>query len=125
MNRSFSEIMNQLHRPLVSIEDVAELEDYVASYLGRVDQLVAYFASYPEGLKTVDPHIDDLQVPVQVFWGDQDAFLGSENAQLLHQRLPHSRLIIFENCGHFCYQDKAEEFTQMLREWVQGGYRMA
>ena len=69
------------------------------------------------------PDIDGLQVPVQVFWGDQDAFLGSENARLLHQRLPHSRLTIFENCGHFCYQDKVEDFTQMLREWIQGGYR--
>ena len=104
---------------------VAELQDYVDAYVGRVDQLVAYFASYPEGLKTVDPHIDGLQLPVQVFWGDQDAFLGCENARLLHQRLPRSRLTIFENCGHFCYQDKSEEFTQMVRTWVHGGYRTA
>ena len=99
-----------------------ELRDYVASYEGRVDQVVAYFASYPEGLTSIDPHLDALEVPVQVFWGDMDAFLSAANARLLHRRLPKSRLTIFEDCGHFCYQDKPEAFTQMLREWVHGGY---
>lgn len=103
----------------------AELQDYVSAYEGRVDQVVAYFASYPEGLKTIDSHIDTLELPVQVFWGDQDAFLGSENARLLHKRLPHSRLTIFEDCGHFCYQDKPEAFTAMVQEWINGGYRTA
>lgn len=103
----------------------AELRDYVDAYEGRVDQVVAYFASYPEGLKDVDPHIETLKLPVQVFWGDQDAFLGSENARLLAQRLPHSRLTIFENCGHFCYQDKSEAFSEMVKEWIYGGYRTA
>ncbi len=100
----------------------AELRDYVASYADRVDQVVAYFASYPEGLQTLDPHIEALDLPVQVFWGDMDAFLGVENARLLHRRLPRSRLTIFENCGHFCYQDKATEFAQMLRDWIEGGH---
>lgn len=102
-----------------------ELRDYIEAYTGRIDQVVAYFATYPEGLKTLDPHIDSLDLPVHVFWGDLDAFLGKENAELLHRRLPRSRLTIFENCGHFCYQDRAVEFTQMLREWVHGGHRTA
>ena len=62
---------------------------------------------------------------MHVFWGDTDAFLGSDNARLLHRRLPNSRLTIFENCGHFCYQDKPEEFTQMLRAWIHGGHVFA
>ena len=96
----------------------AELEDYISSYQGRIGQVVAYFASYQEGLKELDSKIDQLDLPVQVFWGDTDAFLSCENARLLHQRLPNSRLTIFERCGHFCYQDKAEEFTQMVRDWM-------
>ena len=100
----------------------AELRDYVASYEGRIDQVVAYFASYPEGLKTLDSHIETLQLPVHVFWGDSDAFLTTDNAERLHRRLPTSQLTIFENCGHFCYQDKGEEFTRVVRDWVKGGY---
>ncbi len=101
-----------------------ELRDYVDSYDGRIDQVVAYFASYPEGLKAIDPHIDTLEVPVHVFWGDMDSFLGPENAELLHRRLPRSRLTVFEECGHFCYQDKPEEFTQMIRDWIHGGHEL-
>lgn len=100
----------------------AELLDYLASYEGRVGQVVAYFASYPEGLKTLDPNIDTLSLPVHVFWGDSDAFLMTDNAERLHQRLPKSQLTIFKNCGHFSYQDKGEEFTQVVRDWVNGGY---
>lgn len=99
-----------------------ELSDYVASYRGRIDQVVAYFASYPEGLATIDPHLETLDLPVQVFWGDTDAFLSADNARLLHARLPRSRLTIFEHCGHFCYQDKADDFTQMLRAWIHGAH---
>lgn len=99
-----------------------ELADYVNAYAGRIDQVVAYFAGYPEGLKTIDPHIDTLNLPVQVFWGELDAFLAKDNAELLHRRLPRSHLTVFEHCGHFCYQDKPEAFTQMVRDWIHGGY---
>lgn len=102
----------------------AELNDYVKSYQGRIDQVVAYFASYPEGLKELDLKIDILDLPVHVFWGDTDAFLSCENARLLDQRLQNSGLTIFENCGHFSYQDKPDEFVQMIRNWVTEGHRV-
>ena len=101
----------------------AELRDYVASYEGRIDQVVAWFAHYPDGLRSIDPHLDGLDLPVQVFWGELDAFLGSDNARLLHKRLPRSRLNVFEDCGHFCYQDQADAFAEMVRGWLQGGFR--
>ena len=48
---------------------VEELQDYVDSYTGRINQVVAYFASYPEGLKTIDPHLESLALPVHIFLG--------------------------------------------------------
>jgi len=62
-------------------------------------------------------------LPVQLFWGDLDEFLLVDNAHRLHERLPLSRLHVFERCGHFSYQDKPEEFAQMILDWVGGGYR--
>jgi pimeloyl-ACP methyl ester carboxylesterase len=99
-----------------------ELRDYVSAYTDRIDQVVAYFASYPKGLESLDPQLDTFPLPVQVFWGDTDAFLGSKNAARLHERLPRSALRVFENCGHFCYQDAPEAFTEMVRAWIHGGY---
>ena len=101
-----------------------EVADYVASYSGRVGQVTKWFKGYPRGCKDLDPHLATLNVPVQIFWGDQDAFLKTENAEQLHKRLPKSALTIFENCGHFCYQDNGAEFTQMVRSWINGGFEL-
>lgn len=102
----------------------AEVRDYVESYAGRASQVTSWFKTYPEDTKEIDTGLDTLDVPVQVFWGDQDAFLTTENAERLHARIPKSALTIFENCGHFCYQDKSDEFGDMLAAWVSGGHQM-
>jgi pimeloyl-ACP methyl ester carboxylesterase len=86
--------------------------------------VTAWFKHYPEGLKDIDPHLETLNVPVHVFWGDQDAFLTTDNAARLHKRLPKSALTIFERCGHFCYQDKGVEFTELVRTWLNNGHKL-
>jgi pimeloyl-ACP methyl ester carboxylesterase len=100
-----------------------EVADYVASYDGRIGPITYWFKTYPENLATVDPHLAALDLPVQLFWGDLDQFLLVDNAHRLHERLPRSQLRVFERCGHFSYQDKPEEFAQMVLDWVGGGYR--
>jgi pimeloyl-ACP methyl ester carboxylesterase len=100
-----------------------EVEDYVTSYKGRIGPITHWFATYPENLAKVDPYLAELDLPVKVFWGDLDQFLLLDNARRLDQRLKRSELQIFKNCGHFSYQDKAEEFADMIQAWVGGGYR--
>jgi pimeloyl-ACP methyl ester carboxylesterase len=99
-----------------------ELLDYISSYAGRLGPVNGYFKQYPKGCQALTQQIEQLELPVQVFWADEDAFLGAENAVLLHSHLQNSALHIFENCGHFCNQDKSDEFTEMLQKWTAGGY---
>ncbi len=105
------------------VPHAAEVADYVASYDGRLGPVTHWFKTYPENLATTDPYLDGLELPVQLFWGDMDVFLLPDNARRLQERLPHSQLKIFEHCGHFSYQDKADEFAEMVLAWVGGGYR--
>ncbi len=105
------------------VPSTAEVADYVASDDGRVGPVTHWFKTYPENLATVDPHLAALDLPVQIFWGDLDVFLLVDNARRLQQRLKRSQLRVFERCGHFSYQDKADEFAEMVLNWVQGGYR--
>ena len=42
----------------------------------------------------------------------------------LHALLPNSALTVFKNCGHFCYQDKEVEFTELVRTWVCNGHKL-
>ena len=99
-----------------------EVTDYLSSYKGRVGPVTQWFKGYPKGCKDIDPNLATLNLPVHVFWGDQDAFLSADNATRLHARLPNSALTIFEECGHFCYQDKSDAFTQMVQSWIAGGH---
>jgi pimeloyl-ACP methyl ester carboxylesterase len=100
-----------------------EVADYVASYRHRINQVTQWFKGYPDGLQSIDPFLANLDLPVQVFWADQDAFLSADNGQRLHDRLPNSALTIFENCGHFCYQDQSSAFTALVKSWIDGGYQ--
>ena len=105
------------------VPTAAEVADYVASYDGRIGTITHWFKTYPQSLATVDPHLDELALPTKIFWGDLDIFLLLDNGQRLHQRLKRSSLTVFEQCGHFSYQDKADEFAEMVLQWVQGGYQ--
>lgn len=96
----------------------AEMEDYVASYAGRIGQVTQYFKHYAVGCQDLTDNIEKLTVPVQVFWGDEDGFLNAQNAAELDQRLPDSHVHIFEHCGHFCYQDKSGDFASMVQRWI-------
>ena len=95
-----------------------EVEDYVQSYAGRIGQVTAFFKQYPDGCKDLTDKIESLKLPVKVFWGDEDAFLKVDNARLLNARLPKSALHIFENCGHFSYQERSSAFATMVQDWV-------
>jgi pimeloyl-ACP methyl ester carboxylesterase len=103
----------------------AEVTDYVTSYSGRIEPVTKWFQGYPEGCKDIDPHLATLNIPVQVFWGEYDAFLTADNAKRLHARLPKSALKIFKNCGHFFYQDDSDEFTEVVQAWVNGDSDLA
>ena len=100
-----------------------EVSDYAASYSGRIGQVTKWFKGYPIGCKDIHPHLDDINIPVHILWGEQDAFLKADNAEQLHSRLPNSSLTIFKDCGHFFYQDKCSEFTQLIKSWIKGGYK--
>ncbi|MDG1425525.1 MAG: alpha/beta hydrolase [Paracoccaceae bacterium] len=100
----------------------AEVSDYITSYSGRIGPVTKWFKGYPEGCKDIDPHLATLNTPVQLFWGEHDAFLPAGNAERLHARLPKSALTIFKNCGHFFYQDNSDAFTEVVRTWINSGY---
>ena len=95
-----------------------ELADYVASYKGRIGSVMEWFRAYPEIIDSIQPRLSEIEIPVQIFWGDLDQLLLVETANKTHELLPNSKLTVFENCGHFSYQDKSSEFSSMVESWV-------
>ena len=100
-----------------------ETSDYINSYSGRIGPITEWFRKYPESLAYVDPKLEEIDKPALVFWGAQDQLLLVENSQRLSKRLKRSKLQVFENCGHYSYQDQHEAFLNMVINWVSDEHK--
>jgi pimeloyl-ACP methyl ester carboxylesterase len=95
-----------------------EMSDYKKSYKGKVANNMAWFKRYPESIPAINASLSDIHIPTKIFWGADDAILYKDNAVRLHEKMPNSDLEIFDNCGHFVYQDDYLKFAKMVKIWV-------
>lgn len=95
-----------------------EISDYKQSYKGKVFTIMKWFKSYKLSLVDIDKGLKDIRVPTKIFWGECEAILPMENGFTLSSKIDGSELEIFENCGHFVYQDCYTEFSRMIDRWV-------
>ena len=100
----------------------AEVQDYVDSYKHRIPAILEWFKGYPCSLASVDPLLENINIPVKIFWGELDQFLFVENARNLAKRLKRADVQIFPNAGHYVYQDDSENFAKMVCDWVGSDY---
>jgi pimeloyl-ACP methyl ester carboxylesterase len=100
-----------------------EISDYISSYSGRIGPVTQWFRNYPEGLAYVDATLSEIDKPVLIFWGAQDQLLLEENSRRLSERLNRSRRHVFENCGHYSYQDQHAAFLSMVVTWVSSEHK--
>ncbi len=96
-----------------------EISDYKKSHKGKVANSMKWFKKYPEALKDIDKNLKNIQIPTKIFWGEHEAILHKENGINLNKRMPNSELEIFENCGHFVYQDDYPKFIGLIQTWVE------
>lgn len=95
-----------------------ELSDYKRAHKGKVANAMKWFKQYPESIKKIDENLSAVDVPTKIFWGEHEAILHTINAENLHARLPNSELEVFDNCGHFVYQDDYPRFIALIKQWV-------
>ncbi len=58
------------------------------------------------------------QVPALIVWGGQDPIIPVSHAVAAHEVMPGSRLVIFENAGHFPHCENPELFVEALVDFV-------
>jgi pimeloyl-ACP methyl ester carboxylesterase len=98
-------------------------EDYLSSYIGdRFAESARYVRSYGTDLPILADLLPEIQTPVLVLQGDHDPYVPPVNAEYLHERLPNSRLHEF-NAGHFFWEDRNDEFSALVSDWVGGQHR--
>jgi pimeloyl-ACP methyl ester carboxylesterase len=97
-------------------------EDYLSGYEGdRFVQSMRYVRAYQAQLPALGEMLPQIQTPVQIIAGRHDTADPLVNAELLRDRLPHSKLDILD-AGHFTWEDAADEYTALVTTWWSGGY---
>jgi 2-hydroxy-6-oxonona-2,4-dienedioate hydrolase len=62
--------------------------------------------------------LPQLQMPVLVVWGENDAILPKEQASAAVKRLPQGHLVTIPNCGHVVPVERPKELTVALLEFL-------
>ena len=59
--------------------------------------------------------IKRIEVPTDIFWGEDDRMTPVGDARLLHQQIPHSALHVYPGVRHAVHRDRAAEIAGRLR----------
>lgn len=57
-------------------------------------------------------------LPVQIIWGEDDAWQVVDWAHRLHQSIPGSELHLIKDCGHFAMEDRPDEISRLIVQFL-------
>jgi pimeloyl-ACP methyl ester carboxylesterase len=57
-------------------------------------------------------------MPTLLVWGAHDAVLPIHHAKIAHAAMPSSRLVVFDDAGHFPHHSEPERFISVLRDFL-------
>jgi len=60
---------------------------------------------------------NNFTFPSTIIWGSEDTIIASEDMRTLTDKLPNSKLIIYQNAKHSAYKDEPERFKRDLLEF--------
>lgn len=105
------------HRPLRE-EHLAAL---VAPWTGEAGQAAFYrqIAQADERYTAeLEPLLGDLDVPVRVLWGEEDAWIPPDRARRLAEALPDADVRLLPGAGHLVQLDAPVALAVELQRWL-------
>jgi pimeloyl-ACP methyl ester carboxylesterase len=57
-------------------------------------------------------------MPSLIVWGAEDPLIPVQHADIAHRAMPGSRLVVFEDAGHFPFLEDPIRFARLLAEFV-------
>lgn len=99
-------------------------EAYLSQWRGEEGKLA--FLRKEEGLRERDtaelePRLGEVDAPVLVVWGEEDAWLDLSQADRLGEAIPNSRVKKIPGVGHFVPEDAPEELARELLVFLDEG----
>jgi proline iminopeptidase len=96
--------------------DITKLELGFDKQLVEKNVITSKFIRDNLGVYDVHEKLSAITCPVLIMIGRQSVF-SVEGAKAIDDALPNSRLIIFENCGHFEYIEQPEQFEKAIKSF--------
>ena len=87
------------------------IEEYWKAYESeerRRAQLALYRSGDFVKLAPYEGRLATLDIPTLILWGERDTFAPVSGARRFHRQIPHSRLVLVPDAGHFVFEDAPE-----------------
>jgi pimeloyl-ACP methyl ester carboxylesterase len=85
-------------------------------YLATPELQQIYLKATGEDLRK---HFKDIDKPTLLLWGAKDKDTPLEIADIMNKEIKNSKLVVFENAGHFSFIDQPEKFTKELVKFIK------
>ena len=102
-------------------KDGKQLGDMFASDISKLT--VGPFFESIATLRQTDlrPRVGELKMPVLGIYGKRDYIVNPNQAKVLKQLLPTSKVELFQDSGHFAMLDEPERFHKTVRDFLNNG----
>ena len=67
----------------------------------------------------VENKISSIHVPTLIIHGDSDIVVPTRNAELLHEKIPNSKLVLIKGGQHYSFIQYYEQFNQAVIDFLQ------
>lgn len=110
---------------LARADNAAMPDDFIEMIWGAWDRGMAaailrlYRSADPEALEAAGAHLDRLEGPTLVLWGQQDPYLGPEVGRAYAERLPAAELVEIDDAGHWPWIDQPQLIGRVC-EFLEG-----
>jgi proline iminopeptidase len=81
----------------------------------------AYSHAFSKCLPTFNmlDRLGEITTPTLVLGGRYDWITPpAQGSERIHSGIPNSKLVIFENSGHFCYIEEHDKFVKVVSDWI-------
>jgi len=102
-----------------SDDALAEYWKGFADDVRRRGHLELYRSGDFEKLVPYEGRLAALAVPALIVWGGQDRFASVKMAHRFHTELAQSELAVFEDAGHFVWDEEPERAAAVLVEFLE------
>ncbi len=73
----------------------------------------------PENTDEITSKYKEIKIPTLIIWGEDDKIIPLPTGQHLEQTIPNSKLVIILDCGHMPQEEKPEETTEIISEFLE------